>query len=492
LPETGISKNIYPAFKEINEDVHIIKFDASHDFDGLLVEDNFRAEFYDLKTRRHNGRAMTEGQSAPSISENVDEGHHEFRAVNSLRFEKEIRDWWFVTGGYLHSHADADASFRQQTVHATGLPIAGDFWRSQSITISQDSVLLNGNTRFGPWKHFTLSGSVQAEWMQQEGVGNVSLDTGNPAIFLTLVPVTLDADLQRHSLQESAQLQYTGLPFTSLFAEGRLMHETYGTLEREIGGLHPFVRDTDADSDLADWRVGFQSSPDSVLSVGGHYRQRDKDTRYDDEIDDRAGYPAFFRDRKIDTDEFEARLSLRPVRWLKTTLTYQVLDTDFDSNTDPAPGATPGGWIASGKFNANVYGVNLILTPFSRWSFSSTFNFYDSRSTSANNDVPSIASYRGEIYSLLANATYMLSTNTDLTASYSFSRADYAQNNLAAGLPLGIDYDWHAVQGGIARRFRRATVNVQYAFYQYAEPSTRGLNDYTGHAVFTTLNLRWP
>jgi len=328
--------------------------------------------------------------------------------------------------------------------------------------------------------------------MTQEGVGNVSLDTGNPVVFLTLVPASLDANLHKETLEESAQLQYTGLPFTSLFAEGRLQQESYGTLEQEIGGDHPFLHDTDADSDLADWRLGFQSSPHRMVSFGAHYRNRDKDTSYHNHIDDTSGYPAFFRDRKIDTEEIEARISLRPLRWLKTTLTYQLLDTDFDSKTDPATGGTPGGWVHAGKFNANVYGMNLILTPFSRWYFSGTFNYYDSRAGSEHNDVGSIAAYRGEIYSVLASATYAVTTNTDLTATYSFSRADYAQKNFAAGLPLGIDYDWHAVQGGIARRFRRATVNLQYAFYQYMEPSSRGFNDYTAHAVFTTLNLHWP
>jgi len=492
LPEVSIERSIYPALKEINEGVHILKFDASHTFDGLYVEDNFRAEFYDLKTQQENALSVTDGQSVPARFERVDEEHDEFRAMNSLRFEKEIFDWWFISGGSLYSKADADASFRQNTLHATGLPVAGDFWRSHSIILSQDSVLLNGNTRLGPWKHLTFSGGLQSEWVQQEGIGNVSLDTGNPAIFLSIVPATLNANLHKHTSQESADLRFTGIPLTSVFAEGRLEQESIGTFEEQIGGSHPFLRDTDADGNLADWRVGFYTTPHPRVSLGGHYRNRDKHTRYHDLIDDTPGYPAFIRDRKIDTDEIEARLAVRPLGWLKTTLTYQLVDTDFDSSTDPAPGSTPGGPLRAGRFNANVYGVNLIVNPFSRWNFSGTFNYYDSRATSAHNDVGSVVPYRGEIYSLLASATYMLSTNTDLTASYTFSRADYAQHNFAAGLPLGIDYDWHAIQAGIARRFKRATLNLQYAFYEYSEDSSGGFNDYTAHAVFATLIFHWP
>ena len=492
LPETSVEKKIYPAFKDVDERVHILKLDATHEMDGLFLEDNFRAEFSDLKTHRENVLSFTQGQTTPSKTELLDEGYKEFRAVNSLRVEKEVYDWWFVSAGYLYSKADADAEFRQNTVSPTGLPVSGDFWHSHSIILSQDSVLLNANTRLGPWENFTFSAGVQSEWVHQQGLGRVSLDSGNPAVFLLVQPATLDANLDRQTLQESASLRYTGLPFTSLFAEGKLAQEKAGTFEDQIGGDHAFTRDTDAQSNLKDWRVGFYSSPLNAVSISGHYRRRDKDTDYDQNIDTSAAYPAFFREREIKTDEIEAKLTWRPLSWLKTTLSYQIVDTDFDSDTDPITGVTPGGRLHAGTFNANVYGANLMLSPFSRWYFSGALNYYESRSKAAHNNLPSIEAYRGDIYSVLGSATYMLSTNTDLTATYTFSKADYGQHNFGAGLPLGTSYDWHVLQAGVARRFKRATANLQYAFYQYSEPTSSGFNDYTAHAVFATLTLHWP
>ena len=41
-------------------------------------------------------------------------------------------------------------------------------------------------------------------------------------------------------------------------------------------------------------------------------------------------------------------------------------------------------------------------------------------------------------------------------------------------------------------RFRNASVNLRYAFYRYHEPTSGGFNDYTAHAVFAALTLRWP
>ena len=72
-------------------------------------------------------------------------------------------------------------------------------------------------------------------------------------------PATNSANLQKQTLQESAGLRYTGLPFTSLFAEARFEQENMATFEEQFGGDHAFVRDTDAESDLRDWRLGFYS-----------------------------------------------------------------------------------------------------------------------------------------------------------------------------------------------------------------------------------------
>ena len=101
--------------------------------------------------------------------------------------------------------------------------------------------------------------------------------------------------------------------------------------------------------------------------------------------------------------------------------------------------------------------------------------------------------YRGDTYSALTSGTFALNPTTDLSASYSFSRADYGQNNAADGLPLGLEYQRHAVLAGVTKRWRKElTTNLQYGFFQYTEPSGGGLNNYTAHGIFATLTKKWP
>ena len=75
----------------------------------------------------------------------------------------------------------------------------------------------------------------------------------------------------------------------------------------------------------------------------------------------------------------------------------------------------------------------------------------------------------------------------------SFSYADYGQTNYAAGLPVGLQYEQHALQAGLSRRFgKNITVQLKYGFYCYNEPNIGGANNYVANSVFATLSYKWP
>ena len=60
-------------------------------------------------------------------------------------------------------------------------------------------------------------------------------------------------------------------------------------------------------------------------------------------------------------------------------------------------------------------------------------------------------------------------------------------------MPLGIDYDLLGLQCGVTHHFNtNLTAALQYGFYNYAEPTAHGYNDYTAHMIFGTVTLRLP
>jgi len=210
-----------------------------------------------------------------------------------------------------------------------------------------------------------------------------------------------------------------------------------------------------------------------------------------------AGYPAFITEGQTVSDELGAKLAVRPASWLKTSLSYRVTSTDYETVTDSTPASigpdsTPGGRVLAGHYDAHVYSLNATLTPWRRLYLFSTFSFQDSRTMTAVHGSPSVAPFRGHIYSALASANYLLNDRTELNLSYDFSYANYGQDNQAFGLPLGLDYRRHGLRAGLARRFwKRFLTNLEYVWSRYDEPSSGHFHDYTAHGFFATLHLRW-
>jgi hypothetical protein len=100
--------------------------------------------------------------------------------------------------------------------------------------------------------------------------------------------------------------------------------------------------------------------------------------------------------------------------------------------------------------------------------------------------------YKGDTWSLLCHGRYALTKITDLNLAYSFSTSDFRQNNVATGLPLGIEYDLHGVQVGLTSRCtRNLTTKLQYGYYRYTEPTSGGAMDYSAHSIFASLNLQF-
>ena len=101
--------------------------------------------------------------------------------------------------------------------------------------------------------------------------------------------------------------------------------------------------------------------------------------------------------------------------------------------------------------------------------------------------------WRGGIVSAQGGATFAWTPDTDLRLSHAWSRADYAQNNFVGGLPAGLEYDQHSLQAGLTTRLKRgATMNLQYGFHRYTEPTGGSAYDYTAHSLLGTLSLKWP
>ena len=508
------TRNIYPACKDISEHVHILKFDLDYEVDEARITDSFRGEWYNLATIQHND-AFDQLGAAEMAMTTANQKQTYFQGANAVHLEKQFTDWLFASGGYLYSSLNGDASVNVTNINPAALdptltvpPSPG--WNAKDIELERDSHVFSLGALLGPWQGLSLSLGSQNEWTHQTGFGNAEADVAlpSPPFIFPLKREHFQSSIERSTYSQEAGVRFTKIPFTTLFAEGRFEQETIGQTEQETDSLSPppFLLQTDAQSRLEDFRGGFYTSPWRRISLSGQYRQYDHHTDYNHPLKESLGrpydgYPGFILWRDLLSREAGGKLGLQAAPWLKTSLSYQWLHNKYHTATQPvddpaselAGGISRGGSLLAGTYDAQTVALNTTLTPWRRLFLSATFSYQNARTVTAANGSPSVAPYEGDIYSVMASGSYILNQKTDLTASYSFSTADFSQNNSAEGLPLGIKYQQHSVQVGIRRQIGKGkTLGLYSSFYQYSEPSSGGFNNFTAYAVFGMVSFQIP
>jgi cytochrome c len=492
-------KEIYPATQAVDEHTHILKLDVTDNFDDWHLENNARVEFYSENNLGLESEIFTPGGTSPDTFVNTRDNYHSTQGMNTLTLEKQVRDWWFLSGGFYYSKLEG-SDFFNQTFATPGF---NNQLSSQQITLEQQSEIFSMASLFTPLSYLTFSLGTQNEWTSEDGFGNsipdLDLNNANGAN----APTGSNSDLFKSS--QTADVRFTKIPFTVLFADGRFDQESVSQFEQQDPGDPNNVTETqtDATNYRYNLQTGFSTSPWRWFALNAQYQHQYSDTDYNYPIDvvdgisgATNGYPGFILNRKIKTDEFSTKLDLHPANWLKTTLSYQIGGTDYSSITDSAFEFTqpvaPGGLIMDGRYNAQTYGFSVTLTPIQRLYFSSAFTYSRSRAVTASDNDPSIVPYSGNIYTINSTATYALNAKTSLQTSYVFSHAAYAENNAVAGLPLGLDFMRNELIVGLTRQLtKRLDVALHYEFSQYSEPSSGNANNFTAQAIFATFAYKW-
>lgn len=489
----GTTRNIGPNSQSVDEGVHILKFDLNDDIKGVAVEDRFRGEFYHLSTGSTN-------VASGAFVEKINEGATYFQGANTLRLEKKFNDWFFGSAGYLYSKMNADSSFNLDA--PTVLQVAS----LPHVTLEEESHVGNVNGLFGPFNGLVISSGVQAEWTRQHGFGTGVFDQEAPPPGLgILTPFNVASDYDQTSLKENLSLQYSKIPFTGLFADGHFEQQNIGQYDQfsasqDILNKSVFLQHTAFSGQLSDIRAGFDTSPWRAVFFSAQYRHENDASQYDSAPliqPIQTGYPTFIHSRDLITDEVETKLVLHPVTWFKTTLTYRYESADYDVDTGPydlfGSVISPGGGLSAGNDRSHTFSVSAMFTPTPRLFLSTTASYQISKLQTFADGSPAVVPYQGDIYTVFADGTYVLSQFTDVSAGYIFSEAGYGQNNFAGGLPLGMNYQRHTAQIRWLRRFgKNLSTQLQYRFDYYAQPSDGGATNYRAHSIFGLLTYRFP
>lgn len=490
-PPSPYGINIAPSTKSLDEQTQIIKFDLTHDFYDWHLEDNARVELYS-----ENNQSVESGTFLGGAPVTQDDYHHA-QGMNTLMLERQFWDWLFLSGGYYYSKLEGNDFFTQTNspTFASGSPPS---WASSEITLNRESQIFSVAGLILPLEYLSLSLGSQNEWTRENSFGD-SIPNFETATYNSGL-----ANYDEFQASQNADLRFTKIPFSVLFASARFDEGTIGEFQQEGGGN--LTNQTDVSDLRYNLRAGFNTSPWNWVSWEAEYLRQYGNWDYSHPIDwyvsplgdptfgtPTNGYPAFILGRQIQSDGVDTKLTLHPLTWLRTTLSYQLLSTEYSSKTDPAFfGASPGGPLDDGRSRNQIYGINATLTPFRRFYFSGAFTYSHTYTGTATYGNSAVVPYQGDTYTVVATAAYALNPKTGLQASYSFSDANYGQS-VSPGMPLGLDFTHQVLFVGLTRRLtEHVSCALRYEFSHYTEPSTGNLNNFNAQGVFATLIYKWP
>lgn len=485
VTEGGVTRKMFPSFKEIDEKLDVVRLEISHDIANVRLGDEFRYEYYRIDTKRHEQELDLD---APANNEavTVDEDYEHDAFFNTFHAETHLNDTTFLSLGYLFTTLDGDASFRMATV-----PFDGRFdknWFSNAIDLDQDVHIVNANAILGPYRDLTIYLGLQGESLEREGDTDAILNEINFAGTEVSPEAVIDSDEDKWGLEETVGVRYTGLPRTTLYAEGRWTQQDIDLTETELeDGALELDRDTDTRVRRQRYSIGFNSSPLSRTMVAARYRRRYRSNDYDHRVDNTANaYSAFILDQDIKTDEVMVKVSFQPVPRIRTSLQYQLVAMDIDTDEDTAPPTS----VQTTDYDANIYTATVTATPYAGLFLTGMVAYQDVQLETVDLADAPVTTYEGDVLSLTISSGLAIDPRTDLNVQYTYTLSENFEDISDAGLPLGVENQRHAVLANLIRRITdNLSVKLRYGFYSFDDDASDGSDNYTAHLIGAVCKL---
>lgn len=482
-------RKIYPSYKDIDEKLDVVRLEISHELANIRLKDQFRYEKYSLDTKRHDQELNVEDDQ--SSMEEIEDDYEHDAFFNTFQASTHLNDKVFLSMGYLFTSLDGDGDFSMNTV--PGVFERDKFWESETIDLDQEVHIFSANAILGPFHETTVYLGLQGEILDSEGhteallteVEGDDLDDGGT---IESPEAVISSDQDKWGMQETLGVRYAGLPRTTVYAEGRWTQQDIELTERELeDAALELERDTDTRVRRQRYSIGFNSSPLRRVTLAARYRYSYRSNDYDHDVDDSENsYSAFILDQDFATDEVMAKVSFRPMPGLRTSLQYQFVTMDIDTDEDTDPETS----IKTSDYDAHIYTASVTAMPRSGLFLTGLVSYQDVELKTVNLEDAPVANYEGDVLSLAVSAGLALDARTNLNLQYSYTLAENFEDFSDEGLPLGVENQRHAVVANLGRQLTdNLSLRLRYGFYSYDDEASDGSDNYTAHLIGASCRL---
>ena len=440
-------------------------------------------------------------------------------AWSSTWFDKKT----VLSAGYGYTHLDTDL---------TGSRIYGDQFDpvyDPAVLRGPGYINLSGNSQlnqqvanlsfmFSPVKNVVIVPAVQIQYQEVDGLS--LYQPFNPGVVSginlggIIIPdpnatglVSTDTSRRQTTVAPRLEARYTGVTNWLFYVRGEWEVDD-GDLSENSRPIDANViaapadtalsRTTDYQGFLQKYVVGANWYPTRKLTLAGQYyyqqRSRDYDNRVDSTPNDATSfnrYPAYLRSNDSFTHDANIRLTWRVLPNLTSVTRYDYQISTVETRADLLS------TVESADLNTHILSQSLTWSPVDRLYLQGSISYVLDELTTPVSDSSAtpglVQDAQNDYWFATLGAGYALSQKTDVTADYSYYRADnYQSGNYQVSVPYGASAREHVVSVGLVQRIsRNLRCSVRYAYFHSEDETSGGNNNFDAHVVSAGLQYRF-
>ncbi len=494
-----LARKTTPSLLDMDETLDTFRIEAEHTIKKVdlsvkqmlqreRLETNFFSNFSEINGDNHDIGHVTQTKNWDA------------NTVSTVALaQSHITEKWYVAGSYAYIHNDLEARDRIRIANNAGQPF--NFSEDTKNRADSPADVDVENHVWSTATSYQLNPDLfasSAAWVETRhkdaGARWLSLNPGargNDDGTIDRISLAGTTDVE-YLHGESIQIQYKGIPKTSVYSSLDFQNGNIHFKETQLDGRGPviieadetFRRDIHQSTDKNAFSLGFQNYVSSWLSISSEVKRTNRFNEFDEALDAQKG-PDAFREYAIRTNEFVTRTTLRPIKRLVGIFKYQFLNSDFNMKRYPQE-------FTKANYDSHVYTATASYALNGSSIVGAMYqHVFSLGETSARlNPTTTVPPFWGNYSTLAFNGGTQVHPKVRVDAQYSITSAGNYDNYDTITQPLVVTFATQNLETGITLD---ATENmklaIRYAYSQYDEDNNRGLNNYHRHGVMTSLRF---
>lgn len=506
------TRKIAPSWQEIDEEVNLFELKAEKEWKGFNFVGEQDWEIVHSVSNRNETQYSTTppaGADRSNTDQKIREQKLNLKSV-LLTTLLGVDKWFMEDTLYLSSKyrfSQTDAHEIENIYEMDQFMVPTNFsTNAEQVRDSLSGLLYKTNTwvehaHWRPLQDFVVDAKFKVENATRESWSNYNKDkfpfnadgSSEPDGVIDQTDVSENLDkIRRYG--ESVSLRYTGIPFVALYSdlqfeqvrneltEDRQSRNTAEQVNREVIPHQRRMAIT----------VGTRMAPLPRLTLAANARHREDDTTYNNvHYHNVGGAKSTFVDGQfIETNEVEARIAWKPVKWFAPGFRYKLQDIAYDSWGLPNSDIHMGAGVLS-----NFYIWDIVSQPTDDLLLTGAFSIQDAQTnTPARWSVRTVQFpiFNADVAMLLLSAEYTVREDLTLTGVYQGSRANNFTDFSDLTLAYGQDYRQNDVTIGLRWTPKENMwVAPKYAYYNFLPGDKSDVGNYNAHVLWLEFHTEW-